>query len=71
SVMTYTSLQGSVMLIFGGLSLIYKYPDLSPRITEAMTIKPFILPAAVCIPAIIGMFYQSQSTTQEAEPKKK
>ena len=71
SVMTYTSLQGSVMLIFGILSLIYKSPDISSRLTDAMTFKPFILPAAIFIPAIAGLFYQSQAGAVDAEAGKK
>jgi hypothetical protein len=72
SIMTYTSLQGSVMLIFGLISLIYKAPDIGTRLTDALTIKPFILPAAIFIPAICGMFYQAQgAATPEAEAKKK
>lgn len=69
SVMTYTSLQGSVMLIFGVLSLIYKYPDFAGRVTEALTIKPFILPAAIFIPMICGMFYQAQAPVEEGKKK--
>jgi len=71
SVMSYTSLQGSVMLIFGILSLIYKSPDVAGRLTDAMTFKPFILPAAIFIPAICGMFYQAQSGAAEADAGKK
>jgi hypothetical protein len=70
SVMTYTSLQGSVMLIFGILSLIYKSPDVAGRLTDALTIKPFLLPAAIFVPMIGGMFYQAQGTG-EPDAKKK
>src|SRR5262245_52040029 len=51
SVIMYTSLQGSVMLIFGILGLIYKYQSIAPQITENMTLKPFLLPVAIVIPA--------------------
>jgi len=71
SVMSYTSLQGSVMLIFGIISLIYRSPDIGTRLTDAMPFKPFILPAAIFIPAIAGMFYQSQSGGGEVDAKKK
>jgi hypothetical protein len=71
SVMTYTSLQGSAMLIFGVLALIYKSPDVAGRVTDALTIKPFILPAAIFIPMICGMFYQAQGGTAEVDAKKK
>lgn len=71
SVMTYTSLQGSVMLIFGLLSLLFKSPDAAGRLIDALTIKPFILPAAVFIPAICGMFYQGYAAPAGADDKKK
>jgi hypothetical protein len=58
SVMVYMSLQGSVMLVFGILGLIYKYQSLAPRITDGLTLKPFILPAAIFIPALFGLIYQ-------------
>lgn len=71
SVMTYTSIQGAAMLIFGILSLIYQSPDMAGRLTDAVTFKPFILPAAVFIPTIAGMFYQSHSAGPEMDAKKK
>ena len=39
SIMMYTSLQGSVMLIFGLLGLIYKYQEFGPRVSEHLTQK--------------------------------
>lgn len=61
SVTMYMSLQGSAMLIFGLLGMVCKYQDLAPRVTSAMALRPFILPMAVFIPAIIGMLFQSNS----------
>ena len=58
SIMMYTSLQGSVMLVFGVLALIYKYPTVATRLSESMAIKPFLLPIFVFIPALIGILYQ-------------
>jgi hypothetical protein len=58
SVMAYTSLQGSVMLVFGILGLIYKYQSLAPRLTEGLKLKPFLLPMIVFIGAILGLIYQ-------------
>jgi hypothetical protein len=69
SVMTYTSLQGSAMLIFGIISLLYKYPNAAARLTDALTFKPFILPAAIFIPMICGMFYQAQTPAEDAAKK--
>jgi hypothetical protein len=58
SIMMFTSLQGSVMLVFGILGLIYKYQDIAPAVTSSITIKPFLLPALIFIPTILGLIYQ-------------
>lgn len=71
SVMMYTSLQGSVMLIFGILGLIYKYQSLAPRVTENMTLKPFLLPLFIFIPAVVGLIYQQTQFGQAPEAAKK
>jgi hypothetical protein len=64
-VMTYMSLQGATMLILGILALAYKYGDLAPRITESLTIKPFLLPMAILIPTVLGIMYQQHSSPPE------
>lgn len=58
SVMMYTSLQGSVMLIFGILGLVYKYQSVAPRVTENMSSQHYLLPLAIFIPALLGLIYQ-------------
>ncbi len=69
SVIMYTSLQGSVMLIFGVLGLIYKYRDVAPRLTEHLTVQPYMLPIAIFIPALLGLIYQQtrHPETEEEE----
>jgi hypothetical protein len=71
SVMMYTSLQGSVMLIFGILGLIYKYQSVAPKLTENMTLKPFLLPLFIFIPAVVGLIYQQTQFGQPEAAKKK
>jgi hypothetical protein len=72
SVMMYTSLQGSVMLVFGILGLIYKYQSIAPAVTDKMTLKPFLLPLLIFVPALLGVIYQqSQFTAPEPAGKKK
>jgi hypothetical protein len=73
SIMMYTSLQGSVMVIFGMLGLIYKYNNLAPAITAGMTAKSFVLPATIFVPAVVGMIYQHTQTSPATagEGKKK
>jgi len=72
SIMMYTSLQGSVMLVFGVLGLIYKYPTVASALSENMAIKPFLLPIFIFIPAMIGVLYQqAQFGEGDAGAKKK
>jgi hypothetical protein len=70
SLMMYTSLQGAVMLVFGLLGLLFKYPDVGHRVLEYMSSKPFIFPMAIFIPALLGLLYQ-QTQFSEPEAKKK
>ena len=70
SVIMYMSLQGSVMLIFGILGLVFKYQDIAPQVAEKMTLKPFLLPLAILIPALLGLIYQ-QTQFPAVEAKKK
>lgn len=58
SIMMYMSLQGSVMLVFGLLGLIFKYQSLSPQIMDGLTGRPFLLPVSIFIPAVLGLIYQ-------------
>lgn len=62
SVMAYTSLQGSVMLVFGILSLAYKYQDFAPRLSQSLQVKPFLLPMVIFIATILGLIYQQNSS---------
>lgn len=73
SVMMYMSLQGSLMLVFGILGLLYKYNDLGPRLTQGLQNRHFILPMAVFIPAVIGLLYQhanNKAAPAGGSPKK-
>jgi hypothetical protein len=58
SVIVYTSLQGSVMLVFGILSLLYKYQAMAPDVTAMFSKGAFILPTVVLVPALVGLLYQ-------------
>jgi hypothetical protein len=58
SVILYTSLQGAVMLVFGILSLLYKYQSVGPEVTDIFSKRAFILPTVVLIPALVGLLYQ-------------
>jgi hypothetical protein len=68
SVIVYTSLQGSVMLVFGIIGLIYKYQTLAPDLTAMLNQRNFLLPAAVMLPTIVGLLFQQQMYPAEAPP---
>ncbi len=63
SVMMYTSLQGSFMLVFGILGLIYQYEEFAADVTRHLKVQPYWLPAAIFIPAVIGLIFQQHNTT--------
>jgi hypothetical protein len=67
-VMTYTSLQGSVMLVFGILALIFKYDQVSDAISHSLEIKPFLLPLSIFIPTLLGFIYQQTMAPGGAPP---
>jgi hypothetical protein len=72
SIMMYTSLQGSVMLVFGLLGLIYKYQDIAPKLTDDLNARAFILPMIIFIPATLGLIWQqTQFPAQPAQGAKK
>jgi hypothetical protein len=62
SVMMYTSLQGSFMIVFGLLGLIYQYHDAAKEVTDHLKVQPFLLPAAIFIPALLGLILQEHNT---------
>ena len=71
SVILYTSLQGSVMVVFGILSLMYKYPAVSKSVTDVFASKAFLLPTVVLVPALMGLLFQQSMYPAPAAPPKK
>ena len=63
------------LLVFGILGLVFKYQSLGPRLSEGLTVKPFLLPMIVFIGAVLGLIYQqhraSNPVTAGAAPPKK
>ncbi len=72
-IITYTSLQGSVMLIFGLLGLILKYQDVGGPLTHHFELKPFLLPLVIFVPTLCGFIYQKATIVAPAgaPPQKK
>jgi len=67
-IVTYTSLQGSVMLVFGILALIFKYDQLAGSMTHHFESKPFLLPLSIFIPTLVGFIYQQAMYPASATP---
>ena len=58
SVIIYTSLQGAVMLAFGGLGMAYKYDVAGKFADERMRAWPMLLPVTVLVLMLCGIGYQ-------------
>ncbi|HEV2292804.1 MAG TPA: hypothetical protein VGR35_03060 [Tepidisphaeraceae bacterium] len=72
SIMMYTSLQGSVMLVFGLLGLIFKYQSVTPKLIASLTSQPILLPLSIFIPTVLGLIYQqTQFGAADGGPAKK
>jgi hypothetical protein len=73
SIMMFTSLQGSLMLIFGILGVIYKFNGVDMSAFERqLDVSPFIMPMAVFFAAVGGIIYQNtQGGDAPAAPAKK
>ena len=72
-IMSYTSLQGSVMLVLGVLALIFKYDGFGAKLSNSFSIKPFLLPMTIFVPTLIGFIYQQTmfNSDEAAAPAKK
>jgi hypothetical protein len=69
SVIMYTSLQGSFMLVFGILGLVWKYHAIGAQMEPHLK-QPLLLPAAIFIPAVAGWIFQHHHTAVEHAEKK-
>ena len=58
SVILYTSLQGAVMLAFGGLGMAYRYDAAGQFVDARMKAWPMLLPATVMALMLCGIGYQ-------------
>ncbi len=74
SVMMFTSLQGSLMLVFGILGVIYKFQGIDTSALESrLQVSPFIMPMTIFFAAVCGIIYQNTLGTpgEPAAPAKK
>jgi hypothetical protein len=67
SVMLFTSLQGSTLVVIGALALLSDYPNLHESLTNVVYNKVFFLPILLIIPTIFGVFFQQWLLKNEAE----
>lgn len=67
-VMSYTSLQGAVMLVFGILALTFKYDGFGNSVSHSFALKPFLLPMTIFIPTLLGFIYQQTMSPVPADP---
>lgn len=73
-VILFTSLQGSMLVVAGIVSLVLRYPPLHKNLYDSLVNDPHLLPALVAIPAAIGLIAQAagwgKNRKKPAEPKK-
>jgi hypothetical protein len=58
SIIMYTSIQGSAMVIVGLLGLIFKYPEMSVKIGNSLGTQPLVMPILILVPAVLGLIFQ-------------
>ena len=58
SVILFTAMQGSVMLVLGMLGMAYRYDALRPRLNDSLSATPMILPGMVLVLMLMGLGYQ-------------
>lgn len=58
SIILYTSAQGAVMLVVGGLGLAFKYPEMAVKIAQSLSSQPLALPMGLLLASAIGLWYQ-------------
>ncbi|HEX8340313.1 MAG TPA: hypothetical protein VF624_05340 [Tepidisphaeraceae bacterium] len=71
SVMMFTSLQGSMMLIAGILGVIYKIGSIDGSVIDTkLTLSPLIMPMVIGFATVCGIIYQNAQGATEAPPAK-
>lgn len=58
SVIVFTCLQGSTMLVLGSLGMAYKYPSIVKSLDQVLEGKPMVLPIVLVGLALTGMLFQ-------------
>lgn len=58
SVILFTSLQGSAMLVMGVLGVAYQYPVMRPHLAQSVPTWRYSLPSVIFVLMLIGLAYQ-------------
>jgi len=65
SIMLFTSLQGSALVVVGILALLSDYPDLSEHLSNVIFAHMFLLPTLLVVPTVSGIFFQQKLLKRE------
>lgn len=60
SVMLFSSLGGSGLMVTGALALLYLYPDTTEQVENLVFTEKWFLPVALIIPALVGIIMQNK-----------
>jgi hypothetical protein len=60
AVMLFSSLGGSVLLVSGGLAILYMYAQTQEQIEELVFSEKWFLPVALIIPTLVGVLLQNK-----------
>ncbi|MCG3181754.1 MAG: hypothetical protein BIFFINMI_04154 [Phycisphaerae bacterium] len=58
TIIVFTTLQGASFLLTGAVALVVRYKNISDPIRQTTMDKPFMIPAAVFVLALIGLIFQ-------------
>jgi hypothetical protein len=67
SILMFSSLQGSMLVMIGVLALLTEYPELGTRLTDAAYTHMAFLPLLILIPTGLGVLLQQKMLKQESE----
>lgn len=70
AVMLFTAVQGSLLAVAGVLALMISFGLLSPPLRQSLQREPYLLPAILAVPALLGFFVQSRGLPRKTEEKK-
>ena len=70
TIMIFTSVQGALMLVSGGLTILLKFSALREPLQQNLSGNIHLLPVLVAVPAVIGLAHQNASLAKKNKKKK-